>query len=265
MANILIVDDSGMVRRYLRRILEQHGHTIVGEAEDAAKALQIYMEGNIDLVTMDIQMFGMNGIDAVKQIKEFDKNAQIVMISSVENKNMIYEAVKSGAKHYIIKPFSDDKVIEVVESVLSGPKDLADYLKASDKPVHVVRPAPVPTSAHVHTNVSVHKEVLVPFDILMKEGKLSVTFFKQITEINVIHLRALLDGLVYIRNLKVVFVFEAVPLLFEEFWSLLNKAIGTIKLNNGSVVGVSPDPGQHALISVKVNAYIYKEYEDISW
>src|SRR5690554_4781040 len=120
MAGIMIVDDSSIIRNRLRTILEDSGHTIVGEAADGKEAIAIYKQkkSEIDLITCDIEMPGINGIEVVRLIMEQNPSAVIVMISSVEDRGKVFEAIKLGAKHYFMKPLSDDKVKEIIDKVL---------------------------------------------------------------------------------------------------------------------------------------------------
>ncbi len=120
MARILIVDDSMIMRRNLKTILTEAGHTIVGEATNGKEAFAAYATHMPDLVTMDINMPVMNGIESVKRIIEIFPEARIVMISALEQRHMVFEALKSGAKHYIVKPIVEDKVVEVITQVLSA-------------------------------------------------------------------------------------------------------------------------------------------------
>lgn len=118
MANILIVDDSCIMRRNLRVLLTKAGHQIVAEASDGMQAYQEYVKHRPDLVTMDITMPVMNGIDSLKQIIASDPEARVVMVSALDQRNMIFEALESGAKHYILKPINE-KTLEVIEEVLT--------------------------------------------------------------------------------------------------------------------------------------------------
>ncbi|MDD3852976.1 MAG: response regulator [Syntrophomonadaceae bacterium] len=118
MANILIADDSTVMRRSLRLILTKGGHTVAGQATDGASACLMYNQLKPDLVTMDITMPGINGIEAMLKILESDPSAKIIMITAIDQKRMIFEAIKSGARHYIIKPFEDDKVLSTINEVL---------------------------------------------------------------------------------------------------------------------------------------------------
>lgn len=118
MAKILIVDDSIVMRKNLRTILEKAGHKIVGEAVNGKQAISLYEEVKPDVVTMDISMPIMKGVDAVKEIVIGDPNAKIIMISALNQKQMVFTALKNGAKHYIIKPIEPSNVISIINEVL---------------------------------------------------------------------------------------------------------------------------------------------------
>ncbi len=120
MARILLVDDSVIIRRNLKVILARLGHEIVGEASDGLEAFKAYKECKPDLVTMDISMPNSSGIEATHKIIEYDPKASIVMISALRQKKDIMEALDAGAKYFIIKPFTDDKVKEVIDKVTSN-------------------------------------------------------------------------------------------------------------------------------------------------
>jgi len=120
MAKILIVDDSKMVRRNLKTILSTAGHEIIAEAENGMQAYHEYAKYNPDLVTMDITMPLMDGVRAVKKIMTTYPEARIIMVSAIDQKNMVLAAIQNGAKHYILKPFDPDKVIAAVNAVLDN-------------------------------------------------------------------------------------------------------------------------------------------------
>lgn len=120
MGRILIVDDTLFMRTLLKNILFSGGHTIVGEAENGEEAIARYQELKPDLVTMDVVMPKMNGIDALKGIRAVDPNAKVVMCTAVGQEQMVKLAVKSGAKGYIVKPFQAPKVLEEVKNVLGA-------------------------------------------------------------------------------------------------------------------------------------------------
>lgn len=120
MANILIVDDSSIMRRNLRSMLTQAGHTVVAEASNGSQAYLQYAAHKPDLVTMDITMPIMNGIEAVKKIIADFPDASIIMISALDQKMMVFEALECGAKHYILKPITVSKILTTIEQVLEG-------------------------------------------------------------------------------------------------------------------------------------------------
>jgi two-component system chemotaxis response regulator CheY len=120
MGKILIVDDTLFMRTLLKNVLNNGGHTIVGEAVDGSDGVAKYKESKPDLVTMDVVMPKMNGIDALKAIKEFDPAARVIMCTAVGQEQMVKLAIKSGAKGYIIKPFQAPKVLEEIKNVLSA-------------------------------------------------------------------------------------------------------------------------------------------------
>lgn len=115
---ILLVDDAKVIRLMLTRILTSAGYQIIGEAGDGQEAVEKYKELKPDLVTMDITMPKMSGIDALRAIKAYDPQARIIMCSAMGQKSMVVEAIKAGARNYIIKPFDQEKVLAVVAAAL---------------------------------------------------------------------------------------------------------------------------------------------------
>lgn len=118
MANIMIVDDASFMRMMLKDILIKAGHTIIGEAANGKEAVTKYKELQPDLVTMDITMPELDGIGAVKEIKQIDSNAKIIMCSAMGQQAMVIESIQAGAKDFIVKPFQFDKVIDSIAKVL---------------------------------------------------------------------------------------------------------------------------------------------------
>jgi len=119
MAKIMIVDDSSMMRRNLKKIISEAGHEVVAEVSNGSDACTTYEEYMPDLVTMDITMPYLDGIEAVKTIKEVFPDANIIMISAHGQEDKIYKAIKAGAKGYIVKPIRPSKVAQVIDQVLA--------------------------------------------------------------------------------------------------------------------------------------------------
>jgi len=119
MANrILIVDDAAFMRMMIRDILSKNGYEVVGEANDGAQAIEKYKELRPDLITMDITMPEMDGINALKEIKKLDPNAKVIMCSAMGQQAMVIDAIQAGAKDFIVKPFQPDRVIEAIKKTL---------------------------------------------------------------------------------------------------------------------------------------------------
>ena len=116
---VLIVDDAAFMRMMLRDILAKNGFEVVGEADNGKVAVQMYNDLKPDVVTMDITMPEMDGIAAVKEIKEADPAAKVVMVSAMGQQAMVIEAIRSGAADFIVKPFQPDRVLEALGKALS--------------------------------------------------------------------------------------------------------------------------------------------------
>ena len=111
--NILICDDAAFMRMMIKDILTKNGYNIAGEAENGAKAVEKYNELKPDLVLMDITMPEMDGIQALKKIKETDPNASVIMCSAMGQQAMVIESIQSGAKDFIVKPFRQTEFLKL--------------------------------------------------------------------------------------------------------------------------------------------------------
>lgn len=115
---ILIVDDAAFMRMMIKDILTKNGFDVVGEAADGVQAVEKYFDLKPDLVTMDITMPEMDGIAALKAIKEKDPSAIILMCSAMGQQAMVIDAIQAGAKDFIVKPFQADRVVEAIGKAL---------------------------------------------------------------------------------------------------------------------------------------------------
>jgi two-component system chemotaxis response regulator CheY len=118
MAKILVVDDAAFMRMMLGDILRKAGHEVVGEAENGAVAVDKYAKLQPDLVTMDITMPEMEGIEALAHIRRSDPKAKVIMCSAMGQQMMVVNAIQAGAKDFIVKPFQPERVLESVNKVL---------------------------------------------------------------------------------------------------------------------------------------------------
>lgn len=118
MKKILIVDDAAFMRTSIRMMLEKNGFEVVGEAENGLRGVEKYKELNPDVVTMDITMPEMGGIEALKRIKQYDPKAKVIMVSAMGQEPMVMDAVVNGAKSFIVKPFKEEHVVQTINKVL---------------------------------------------------------------------------------------------------------------------------------------------------
>lgn len=118
MSKVLIIDDAAFIRVSLKTMLEKNNFEVVGEAENGEIGVMKYKQLKPDVVTMDVTMPVMDGIEALKAIKEYDPNAKIVMITAMGQEAMVKKAVIGGAKSFIVKPFNEKKLVETLNKVL---------------------------------------------------------------------------------------------------------------------------------------------------
>lgn len=119
MATVLMVDDSRTSRKMLRAVLERGGFEIIGEAVNGEEGYLKYKELRPDIVTMDITMPTMDGIESLTLIKHADEKAKVVMITAAGQKEKMVEALKRGAEEFITKPFDETEVLNTLSKVAS--------------------------------------------------------------------------------------------------------------------------------------------------
>jgi two-component system chemotaxis response regulator CheY len=118
LARIMIVDDAAFMRVMLKQILTANNFEVVAEAQNGKEAIRAYEVHKPDVVTMDITMPDMGGIDAVKAIKALDPHAKIIMCTAMGQQPMILSAMEAGAIDFIVKPFQNDRVLKSINNAL---------------------------------------------------------------------------------------------------------------------------------------------------
>ena len=119
MASVLIVDDAAFMRLTLKKMIEAHGHSVAGEAANGIEAVRKFIEVKPDVVLLDITMPEMNGIEALKRIKEADPKAKIIICSAMGQQTMLAQAIQYGAKDFIVKPFEEARLVAAIQNVLN--------------------------------------------------------------------------------------------------------------------------------------------------
>ena len=234
MANVLVVEDSFVMRKKIISVLTHHGHTIIGEAKTGAQAFEKYAQCRPDIVTMDINLpdsFGvkMDGVETVKKIMSEFQEAKIVMISAIGQKSMVLSAIQSGAKNYIVKPFEDDKFIEVINKVL-GIRSYKKSVSILDESESIKK-----------INAIIKPEVGMPFSINVKNDIFMIKINKNFDNNCTCFLNTAVQGLLFVEMLNVIVDFDLVEDIEDsviddvlELLSLLGQSNGSIRYFSGS-------------------------------
>jgi two-component system chemotaxis response regulator CheY len=119
MARVLVVDDAAFMRKVVSDALNGGGHEVIGEAANGAEAIARYQELQPDLMTLDITMPEMDGLTALKEIIAIDPRARIIMCSALGQESKVLEAIKGGAKDFVVKPFKVERVLDAVGKALA--------------------------------------------------------------------------------------------------------------------------------------------------
>lgn len=117
MAAVLVVDDTLFMRASIRQMLEANGHSVAGEASNGMEAIEKYAAVKPDVILMDITMPDMDGLEALRIIKEMDPNAKVIMCTAMGQQAMVAKAVELGAQQFIVKPFQPDRLMAAIDTV----------------------------------------------------------------------------------------------------------------------------------------------------
>lgn len=208
MAKILIVDDSLVMRKNLKTILTKAGHEIAGEANNGSAGVQLYKELQPDVVTMDISMPTLSGIEAVEQIIEEYPEAKIIMVSAVNQKHMVFQAIEKGAKHYVVKPINEVKLISIIDQVME--EDMEEK--------------------------EIQQETIQGFDIENVQGVFVVKFNEHLSAKDYNLLKTAIQGILFIKPLNLQFDFHDVETIPEDVFEQIIRLGKDISENNGANV-----------------------------
>jgi len=114
---ILIADDSKTIRKIMKLQLEEMGHKVIAEASNGSEAVEMYFKYSPDLITMDMQMPDVNGLEAVKTIKKIDKKVKIIMITAHGQKDLVMGSIKQGVSDYLLKPITAEKLEDSIKKI----------------------------------------------------------------------------------------------------------------------------------------------------
>jgi CheY-like chemotaxis protein len=179
------------MRKNLKSILSRAGYEVVAEAINGEEAVRAYVLHSPDLVTMDVTMPVLNGIEAVKRIVAADGKAKVVVVSAFDQRSMLFEAMENGASHYIIKPITADKLLSVVDKLLGGER--ADGSSAA---------------AERSGSKALAGTDAAPFTIENREGKFVIALERHMRDEAIPSIRAAMQGLLFIKPLAVAFYFK---------------------------------------------------------
>lgn len=213
MGKILIVDDSIVMRNNLSYMLTAGGHEVVGQAINGKQAIELYDQFKPDLVTMDISMPIMNGVEAVKYIIDKNPKAKVIMISALNQKQMVFDALNHGAKHYIIKPIESNKLLRIVNEVLTYNEQEED-IKESKQSIDLMKPG---------------------FKIENLNGKFIVYFNEDLGIKDHIALNTAMKGLLFIKPLNIIFDFGTLENVSSEILIPIIRLANKIKEAEGMI------------------------------
>lgn len=232
-ARILITDDSAFARKRLRDVATALGHMVVGEATNGTQAFVEYARLKPDLITMDLTMQGMSGVEAISKIKAAYPDACIIVVSAIDNRANIINALERGARHFIVKPIRQDKVADIIESVLRQ-----DF----DPQKHRNKIQALKAKEAVQGSVDAVPEYIPPYSIVPADNHFTHLFINE--SLNFTSFQTMLSELE--EHLgddpNVLIDFGATKKLEPKLLELFNKLIQTIETNEGVIQARSSNP-----------------------
>lgn len=230
MANILIADDSIIMRKNLKSIITKAGHTVSAEAVNGQQAYLLYNQQETDLVTLDITMPVMDGIEALKKILEKDPKAKVIIISALDQKRMVFQALECGAKYYIIKPVTEEKVINAIDKVL-GMDSSQDSEITSPSASSSISAVPM----RKETSPKEVEQPQPPFTIDNKNGIFVININENIDLTGINTLNSAVQGFLFIKPLKIMLNFNSEADFKPEVSEVLHSITKRIKTAGGDL------------------------------
>lgn len=231
MANVLVVDDSVIMRRNLCNILTKMGHTVVAEAANGEQAYLRYKTFKPDLVTMDITMPVCSGIEALEKIMNEHPDAKIIMISALNQKHKVLEALERGAKHYIIKPIVADNIAKIVNKVLA----MNDSLEISPISETALKKEPDGEEKAAVPVETAGNNSALPFTIRNIDNAFHIKISSNLNNDSLEMLSQAYSGLLFVRPLKVKLDFGLTDFLEEPLLEKLGQLVNDVLEVNGSI------------------------------
>lgn len=130
---IIVIDDVPYVRKILVTLLRSALYDVVAEGQNGKEAVELYRKFKPDLITMDVVMPEMSGIEAARQIVKFDPEAKIIMISAMSQENLVMDSINAGARDYVLKPFKSADILKAVEHCLFSEDKVAERSKRQEQ------------------------------------------------------------------------------------------------------------------------------------
>lgn len=240
MARILIVDDSSVVRQRIRAMLTELKHTVVAEASNGAQAFSEYVQHKPDVVTMDLTMQGMTGATATAKIVATYPDAKIIVISAFEERQIIYDALERGARHFIIKPILPERLAAVLDNVLNQKFDRQKHLELIRKLKEADVGAPPSTTDDAY---------VPPFQIICQNNNMVIvtinpTFSEKSSQALSIEIEEFIG-----ENAHVLIDFGTVSTLPPEALKKIDQLIAGIEEQSGKVKAISRNQAFNELLA----------------
>ncbi|WP_123043678.1 response regulator [Cohnella candidum] len=228
MKRILITDDSPIMRRNLNAILSKAGYEIAAEAANGEEAVHAYRKHRPDLVTMDITMPVMDGLETVKRLMKEDPDARIIVISAFDQRNMLFQAMENGAKTYLIKPITADKLLAAVRQQL-------EPLSREDGGAGGTTGSKGERRVDGENTSSTASANEPSFAVDNRGGQFAIRLIDPLRPGPYTELQTAVQGLLFVKPINIVFQFGDAGSCHPELASALETLIGTIRGAGGSV------------------------------